>query len=182
MKHRAVPHTHSAHRVAVIARREGEKNRSLSLPALLPRLMDHFYTSLHRCASVVGKKDTPSLRLIAPCERLQQLACKFRRDIIRESEKRSMRHTPELRANRIIEFCATMTVEIRPNRRIPIEIHTPLRIAQQRAFAFHDHHRIARIPRTHLRERVPDVSAIMLLGITHGYETCGAGGGVSSMQ
>ena len=62
----------------------------------------------------------------------------------------------KLALNRTIDLRMLMTVQIRPDRGVRVEIFLPARIFQHRAPAFHDDDRLVLKPVPHLRERMPD--------------------------
>ncbi len=77
-----------------------------------------------------------------------------------------MRNAIQLSADGLIDFRAAMTVEIRPNRGITVEIFVPRVIFQHGALAFDDHDgdMAGRIPVPHLREGMPDVFPVEIGG------------------
>src|SRR5256885_17230579 len=61
-----------------------------------------------------------------------------------------------------------VSVQVRPDGRVGIQIFTALRVAQHRAFAGYNEDRLAPPPNAHLRKRMPDVTAVELGKLVHG--------------
>ena len=78
-----------------------------------------------------------------------------------------MRDFLELPLDCRVNLWMIVAVQIRPNRRICVEILASLRVAQDRAFARDDDHPFALQPVTHLGERMPDVLVIKLDELVH---------------
>jgi len=60
-----------------------------------------------------------------------------------------------------------VAVQIRPNRRIRIEIFTSANVAQNRAVARDNDHRLALQPVAHLREGMPDELMVKFGELVH---------------
>ena len=73
----------------------------------------------------------------------------------------------QLPLNGGVDHGMVMSVQIRPDRRVCIQVLPVIRIPQQRPFSPHDHDRSAREPIAHLRERMPDELVIELGELTH---------------
>ena len=68
-------------------------------------------------------------------QRLHQLAREHRRERIGEAERRAVGDLPELRVDRFVQPRMTVPVQIRPDRRVAIEILAAARVVEQRALA-----------------------------------------------
>ena len=60
-----------------------------------------------------------------------------------------------------------VAVQVGPDGRVGVEIFPAINIAEERAFAFDNHNRLARQPVAHLRERMPDVRVIQFCQRMH---------------
>src|SRR5438045_5485164 len=75
----------------------------------------------------------------------------------------------ELPPDRRVDFRMVVSVQVRPDGRVGIQIFTALRVAQHRAFAGYNEDRLAPPPIAHLRKRMPDVIAVELGKLVHVY-------------
>jgi hypothetical protein len=84
------------------------------------------------------------------------------RRFIGQAERRAVRDFFELSLDRRVDFGMIVAVQIRPNRRIRVEIFMSTHVAQNRAFARDNDNRLALQPVAHLGERMPDKLVIKL--------------------
>ena len=73
-----------------------------------------------------------------------------------------MRNLAQLSLDGRIDLWMAMAVEVRPDRRIAIEVLPPLCISQHGSPALNDHDRLMLQPILHLREGMPNVLMIEL--------------------
>lgn len=73
-----------------------------------------------------------------------------------------MRDLFELSLDRRVDPGVIVAVQIRPNRRIRVEIFTSANVVQHRTFARDNDHRLALQPVAHLGEGMPDKLVIKL--------------------
>ena len=78
-----------------------------------------------------------------------------------------MRDLSELRRNGSVDFRLLVAVQVRPNRRIGVQIFAPARIPKSGAFAARNHDWLIAEPIFHLRERMPDVLVVQLCDLLH---------------
>jgi len=94
---------------------------------------------------------------------LRQQAGRF----IGQAECRAVRDFPELPPDGRIELRMMVTVQVRPNRGIRVEIVASPNVAQHRALARDDDHWLALQPVTHLGEGMPDELVIKFGELVH---------------
>ncbi len=141
-------------RVSVVGVFKSDEPGPLPLPRLHPGLQGHFQSGLDRRRSVVGKEHP-----------LQGVFRKIGDQFLRQSGSQRM---TEAQIGRVVEgrrlprdglrdLRAAVTVDVRPDRGIPIQISVPLVIPQPDTFRLHDHQRIVRgiAPRVLRSERMP---------------------------
>src|SRR5579862_5962669 len=78
-----------------------------------------------------------------------------------------MRNLVELLLDRSRNRRVRMPVQIRPDRRVRIQILAPLGIAQHRALARFNNDRLLGEPILHLRERMPEVAMVFIRERVH---------------
>src|SRR5687768_8599504 len=79
-----------------------------------------------------------------------------------------MRNFAELFFNRLIDRRMPVTVEIRPNRGIRVQILPPATVPDRASFPSHNDDRLFAQPIFHLRERMPDELMVQFAEILHG--------------
>lgn len=87
-----------------------------------------------------------------------------------KTQKGSVRHLIQLRTNRGIDRGMVMTMNVRPNGAVAVQVLVAMLIREVTPLPRHQHHRVMRIitPRLHGRERMPKVAFFSLEEGGHG--------------
>ena len=94
---------------------------------------------------------------------------------MREAQHRAVRHGVELIAHRGVDPGVAVTVDVAPQRRHAVDVSLPVGVDQVGALGALDDQRLLALPAPLLRERVPEVAAIVR-GEAHGGQASSEGG------
>ena len=156
---------HRADRVAVVRLAQRHEARLPGLAALPPVLEGDLQRHFHRGRPRIGEEDLVELRLPLEVGRAaDQLRGQLDRGRRGEAEKRGVRHLLQLQPDGAVDLGLAVPVHVHPQRRDAVQVLAAERIEEPGAARVIDDHRLVTFgrldPALHLRERVPEVSAV----------------------
>ena len=164
---------HRADRVAVVglAQRHEAGAPAVGAALLLPVLERHLQRDLDGGGAAVRVEDARQARR----RQLHQAAGELDGRRVREAEHRAVRHGVELLAHGGVDARVAVAVDVAPQRRDAVDVAAAVGVDQVGALGALDDQRLLALPAPLLRERVPEVAAVVR-GEAHGGQASSEGG------
>jgi hypothetical protein len=142
--------------IAVVRVPQRDEFRPAIGAAVVPVLIRHLHRDLDGRGAAVGIEHPRQARR---CD-TDQPPGQFDRSGLAQAQQRAVRDAVELLADRPVDGAGAVAVHIAPQRADAVDVAAAFGVDQLKALAGLDDQGIARRPRRHLRERMPQMPAV----------------------